>query len=153
MSLLKRSMVVLALGLALSAQAAGTGKVIKVLPHFLDKKGRHTVSPSLYERDAHQAQLRKSPGLRSGIQFDVQWKAAKADKSNLKLKLEVRTSKGDLAKPTVLEQTVKPDGWMTTWTTLKVDGDAYEKFGDVIAWRATLWEGDQQIAETKSFLW
>lgn len=30
--------------------SAATGKVIKVLPHFLDLKGRHTKSPSLSER-------------------------------------------------------------------------------------------------------
>jgi hypothetical protein len=34
-----------------------------------------------------------------------------------------------------------------------VDGDAYRKIGDVIAWRATLWEGDQLVAKQESFLW
>ena len=40
-----------------SAQAA-TGRVIKVLPQFLDLKGRNSLTPSLYERDVYQNVLR-----------------------------------------------------------------------------------------------
>ncbi len=47
----------LLLATAWSATAA-PAKVIKVLPHFLDQKGRHALSPSLYDRDAYQAHLR-----------------------------------------------------------------------------------------------
>ena len=54
---------------------AGTGRVVKVLPHFLDLKGRHALSPSLYDRDAYQAQLRQHPEQRSGIRYDVLWRA------------------------------------------------------------------------------
>jgi hypothetical protein len=32
------------------AAPAATGKVVKVLPHFLDLKGRHSLTPSLYDR-------------------------------------------------------------------------------------------------------
>ena len=44
------------LGLVLLLSAAlahaGSGKLLKVLPHFLDREGRHALSPSLFERDA-----------------------------------------------------------------------------------------------------
>src|SRR5439155_1231097 len=40
-------------------------KIYKVLPTFIDKEGRHSLSPSLYERDAYQAQLRKHPEQRA----------------------------------------------------------------------------------------
>src|SRR6266567_3807500 len=69
----------LPLMLLFSAHALGTeaasGRIIKVLPHLLDRGGRHTLSPSLYERDAYQAFLRKNPGQCSGLRFDIQWKA------------------------------------------------------------------------------
>ena len=66
---------------------AATGRVIKVLPHFLDLKGRHSLSPSLYDRDAYQAQLRQHPEQRSALRFDVHWKA-KSVNGKLKLPAE-----------------------------------------------------------------
>ena len=56
-----------------AAASAATGKVIKVLPQFLDLKGRHSLSPSLYDRDAYQAQLRDTKTNISGMRFAVQW--------------------------------------------------------------------------------
>jgi hypothetical protein len=38
--------------LATSLLPAAEGRVIKVLPHLFDSQGRHSLSPSLYERDA-----------------------------------------------------------------------------------------------------
>ena len=32
-------------------------------------------------------------------------------------------------------------------------GPDYATFGELIAWRLTFWDGDQQVAEQKSFLW
>jgi hypothetical protein len=135
------------------AQAA-TGRVIKVLPHFLDLNGRHALSPSLYERDAYQAYLRKHPEERSGVRFDIQWKSHGAVYSPLKLRVELRgTAKGDLPSQTVLESEVKPGGWFSHWSSLSLAGEAYARFGEATAWRATLWEGDQLLGEQKSFLW
>ena len=51
-------------GLAVQAVA---GKVIKVLPEYLDREGRHALSPSLFDRDAYQAQLRWHAEERSGV--------------------------------------------------------------------------------------
>ena len=39
------------------------------------------------------------------------------------------------------------------WTGLALKGDEYEQFGEVTAWRVTLWEGTQLLGEQKSFLW
>ena len=49
------------LGLVAAAHAADavTGKIVKVLPFFLDQQGRDAVSPSLFDRDAYQAFLRE----------------------------------------------------------------------------------------------
>ena len=139
--------------LGCSSVVGASARVLKVLPHYLDLEGRHSLSPSLYERDAYQAYLRKNPGQCSGLRFDVQWKASGLSTSNLTLRLELRTSQGSLGKPSVLEQQVKPNRWFSTWSSVKLDDAAYRILGNVIAWRATLWSGGNQVAEQKSFLW
>jgi len=141
----------LCLLMALCADAA-TGRVIKVLPHFLDLKGRHTVSPSLYDRDAYQALLRQQTNSISGVRFDVQWKA-RGPAASLKLRVDLRgVARGDLPRETRLEKEVHP-GWLSRWTSLPLSGEEYQNFGEVTAWRVTLWDGDQLLGEQKSFLW
>jgi hypothetical protein len=132
-----------------------TGSVMKVLPHLLDLQGRHTLSPSLYERDAYQAYLRRHPKERSGIRFDVNWKTKGEAAGALKLRVEARGSpSGEPPKPTVLEQNIEGGGgWFGHWTSFTIKGDSYKELGDVTAWRVTLWEGDKMIGEQKSFLW
>jgi len=87
-----RRLTVLLLSLGLLAglfpAAAATGKVIKVLPQFLDQKGRAAKSPSLFDRDAYQAWLRDHPKERSGIRYAVQWRA-REPYGSVKLRLEV----------------------------------------------------------------
>jgi hypothetical protein len=135
------------------AKTAMTGRVIKVLPHFLDLKGRHTLSPSLYDRDAYQAQLRAQPEQRSGIRYDVQWKAKVPGDAKLTLRVEMRSdARGKTPVLKTLEKEVKPRGF-SRWTSIPFTGDDYKKFGDVTAWRVTLWNGDKLIGEQKSFLW
>jgi hypothetical protein len=34
-----------------------------------------------------------------------------------------------------------------------IDGENYKNFGELVAWRVTLWAGDQLLGEQKSFLW
>jgi len=146
---------VILLAVTLSASAA-TGRVVKVLPHFLDLKGRHSLSPSLYDRDAYQARLRRHPEQRSGIRFDVYWRGRAAGGATLKLRAELRgTAKGNLPSRTTLETEVKisTSGATSRWASLKLAGNEYKLFGEVTAWRVTLWDGDQLLAEQKSFLW
>src|SRR6185295_856093 len=117
------------LGAALSVPAA-TGRVMKVLPHFLDQAGRHTLSPSLYDRDAYQAVLRQHPEQRSGIRFDVQWKAHGAASTPLKLRVELRgVAHGDAPRQFVLEEEIKP-AWLSHWSSLPLAGEDYKNFGD-----------------------
>src|ERR1051326_4940456 len=75
-SSMRRPILILALCFTMCAAAsAATGGVVKVLPQFLDLKGRSAISPSLYDRDAYQAHLREHTNEISGIRFAVQWKA------------------------------------------------------------------------------
>ena len=134
-----------------SAVAADSGKVIKVLPQYLDLQGRTALAPSLYDRDAYQAQLLAQPELRSGLVFHVQWKAAKGQ---YKIRVEARGSsqaKNDQAR--TWELPVERKGWFSQWTKVAVTGDEFKKLGTLSAWRVTLWNGTQQLGEQKSFLW
>jgi hypothetical protein len=114
----------LAIGLAVAwPTQAATGRVIKVLPQFLDLKGRNSISPSLYERDLYQSSLREHTNQCSGMRFNVQWKTK--------------------------SQAVGP----MTLAALDLVGEEYKNFGRVTAWRVTLWEGSRLLGEQKSFLW
>lgn len=144
-----------ALGLLAAARAedAATGRVIKVLPFFLDLQGHIAKSPSLFDRDAYQAYLRQHTNEISGIRYDVLWSGKTAGDAKLKVRVELRGVDAD-GKPQVktLEAEVKP-GYFRQWTNLSLTGDDYKTFGAVVAWRATIWDGDKQLGEQKSFLW
>src|ERR1044072_4390491 len=122
-------------GIAFNGEAAAP-RIRKVLPHLLDREGRQSLSPSLYERDAYQAILRQNPEKCSGLRFDVQWKARAADSKRLKLRIEVRGNKA--AEPSILEQAVPRNHWYHRWSSLTLDGESYRKLGGVISWRASL---------------
>ena len=141
-------------GLTLAGSAfAGSGKVIKVLPHFLDANGKHTISPSLYDRDAYQAMLRKNPEKRSGIRYDVNWRA-RGTAGEVKLRVELRgIAQGNIPRTKTIEAVVKPSNGTSRWDGVALTGGEFKNFGEVTAWRVTLWDGDTQLAEQKSFLW
>ena len=141
------SLLVLAFAFAANAQSE---KIVKVLPHYLDAKGRASISPSLFDRDAYQEVLRTTPAKRSGLRFDVQWKASYFP--SLKLRVEAKGGQGRAPTTNILEQVVKP-GILSQWTALTIAGDDYKKFGELISWRATLLDGTNVVAEQKSFLW
>src|SRR5690242_605863 len=69
---------------------AASTSVIKVLPEFLDLKGRNALSPSLYERDVYQKTLRENPEKRSGIRFYIQWQLKKPAWEPLLARVELR---------------------------------------------------------------
>ncbi len=132
---------------------AATGRVAKVLPHFLDLNGRHALSPSLYERDAYQAHLRQHPEQRSGLRFDILSRVRTRNAANLKLRVEMRgIAQGNLPSEKTLEKAVKP-GAGSRWTAITLGSEDYKSLGELTAWRVTLWEGDQLMGEQRSFLW
>ena len=146
-----RLFVLILLAFAVIANAEPV-KIIKVLPHFLDLKGRHSISPSLFDRDAYQKELRGHPEKRSAIRFDVDWQAHHFDYSALTLRIEAKGGKGKAPTLVTLEQPVKP-GTLSQWTSVTLGGKRYEDFGELISWRATLLHGTNIVAEQKSFLW
>jgi hypothetical protein len=136
------------------ADEGASGRVIKVLPLFLDLKGHDAVSPSLYDRDAYQAYLRQHPDQCSAMRIDVSWKASNTGNAELKLWVELRgIGQKGLPRQATLDQIVKPGGFFHRWTSVTLGGENYKNFGELVAWRVTLWAGDKMIGEQKSFLW
>jgi hypothetical protein len=135
---------------AMSAWGA-EARIVKALPHFLDKEGRHTLHPSLFERDGYQAYLRAHPEICSGMRFDVQWKGRKVE--NGQIKLEVRGANTPPRQTETFSTSLKSSGYFSRWSSLRIAAEDFKRTGSIIAWRISLWEGDQQLAEKKSFLW
>lgn len=146
-------LIALALTFAPAAFAEVPGKIVKVLPHLLDAQGRHTVSPSPFDRDAYQFHLRTHRDLVSGARFDIQWKAKQARTLPLKMRLELLTTTSTKDRPLVFEQPVVAKSGSARWAKMPVVGEDFRKAGELIAWRVTLWTGDTMLAEQKSFLW
>lgn len=129
------------------------GKVVKVLPLLLNLQGHDALSPSLFDRDAYQLYLRLHTNEISGIRYDVEWKAQGTVTNRLDIHVELRAVGPDGSpRLKTLMATVKPN-WFWHWTTLTLANDEYQKFGNIVAWRASLWAGDHLISEQKSFLW
>lgn len=136
-----------------AAPAAPAGKVVKVLPLFLDAQGHDAKSPSLFDRDAYQVYLHEHTNEISAVRFDVLWKATKAADEKLRLRVELRgVGEGGVPKLKTLETAVTA-GTFARWTELTLGGDDYKNFGAVVAWRTTLWNGDQLLGGQTSFLW
>ena len=150
-----RLFLLLSLAVAAAAGAADpvTGRIVKVLPFLLDHQGRNATSPSLFDRDAYQAWLRDHGTNVAAVRFDVLWKATKAPAEKIRIAVDLRgIATNNTPRLCTLETNVAP-GRFRQWTFLPLAGDDYRNFGQVIAWRVTLWNGGQLLSEQKSFLW
>ena len=137
-----------------AAKAAVTGRVLKVLPHFLDLDGQSTVSPSLFDRDAYQAHLRAHPEECSGIRYDVNWKVRPGKDRRVTLRLELKgLFEDEHPREKLIEVSVVGKGSRRRWTGLEFSGEDYHDFGRITAWRVTLWSDDILMDEQTSFLW
>jgi hypothetical protein len=152
---MRRFLTILLLLAVLPVFAGGIekGRIVKMLPLFLDLKGHDAISPSLYDRDAYQAYLRQHTNEISAIRFDFLWRVENPSAAKYKLRIELRGIGAD-GKPTqtMLEQEAPPP-FLRRWNSLTLGGADFKSFGGLVAWRATLWRGDQLLSEQKSFLW
>jgi len=152
---MRRFLMILLLLIALPALGDGIekGRIVKMLPLFINAKGHDALSPSLYDRDAYQAYLRQHANEISAIRFDFLWQVENPSASKYTLRIELRGS-GPGGKPTraTREQEVAPP-LLRHWNSLVLGGADYRNFGELVAWRATLWRGDHLLSEHKSFLW
>ena len=152
---MRRFLTILLLLAVLPALADGIekGRIVKMLPLFLNRQGHDALSPSLYDRDAYQAYLRQHTNEISAIRFDFLWQVENPAAPKYKLRIELRGI-GAGGKPTqsLLEQETSPP-LLRRWNSLTLGGADYKNFGELIAWRATLWRSDRMLSEQKSFLW
>ena len=138
--------------LAFPAQAANSG-IRKVLPHLIDKKGRTSIAPGLFEREAYQRQLRSNPKNVSGVRFNIQWNANGTPEERLKLRIYVRTSKRIPSKPLEIETALQTSRGLGGWSSFELSGKSYQEAGEVLAWKVVLLDGSKEIGQQQSFLW
>jgi len=67
--------------------------------------------------------------------------------------LELLGARGPESTKALLEGPVQRHGLFGTWSSLALTGESYKSFGELVAWRVSLWDGPTQVAEQKSFLW
>ena len=142
----------LLIGAPLKADSPESARVIKVLHHLIDAKGRNALAPSLFERDAYQVHLRENPELIAGSRFDIQFKARRSE-GPVRLRLEVRGSKTGLGNARAFEAEALPDRWGSSWARITLDKATGDAIGTIVAWRAILVRDGVEIAEQQSFLW
>jgi hypothetical protein len=88
------------------------------------------------------------------MRFIVQWKTKGQPAAPLNLRVELRgVARGDFPKQLAIEKPVEPGGWFSQWAEVPLVGVEYKRFGQVTAWRVTLWEGSQLLGEQRSVLW
>ena len=151
---MRRLFIALAMLLLLApAVKAGEGRVVKVLSQLLDQKGRQTLSPSLYERDAYQFDLRRNLKLQGGARLAVQWKASKVDWTHLTLRAEMRCLLGDNLHTVTMEKPAVKSGHFSSWSEFRIEGADFKNFGHIVAWRVTLLENGHPLGQLESFLW
>lgn len=125
----------------------------KVLPHLLDKKGRHTLSPSLLERDAYQAKLRSESTLQGGLKFDIRLGRI-PEGAGLVLHLETHgTAEGSQPSYIQFQRPISDKERFHRWFNITLSPEEYAKLGKLISWRVTLRQGETVVAEQRSFLW
>lgn len=138
-----------------AAEAASSEiKIVKTLRHLLDKQGRHTLSPSLLDRDAYQAFLREHPEDVTGLRFDVQWRRDKRDRSELKMRVEIRHGSGSAIETMTRTVPVEsPSRRRSHWQQIAISNENYQALHEVIAWRVSIWQDGTELASQESFLW
>ncbi len=144
---------VLFLGVACQSGTAAEPRILKVLPHLMDPQSRISVYPGLFERDGYQRRLREGKIPVSGVRFDVQWEAGEHNRENLKIVIWARTAKSDAFHPLVLEADTRGNRRLGGWSSVILNGEKYREAGQILAWRVVLLDGNEEIAEQKSFLW
>ena len=122
--------------------------IVKVLPHSLDASGNHSDGPTLLHRDVYQDKLRKNPDLVRAVRYDVNWRGT----GEVKVRLELRSTKAGV-ETMIVERVETASGRRSHWTAILIDAETYKTFGQPESWRVSLWQGETQVGEQKSFLW
>lgn len=132
---------------------ADEASIVKVLPHFLDLRGRASLAPGLFQRDAYQGQLRMDPKQVSGMRFNIQWKAKGIPAKELVLKVWLKTAGRNPNEPLELTAPIRGNRRWSRWSAVPYDGKLFTDNGQVLAWKVELRRGETPLATQTSFLW
>jgi hypothetical protein len=137
-----------------SPNAEPPHQILKVLPHWLDQQGRHTLSPSLFERDAYQQHLSLHRDEVSTMRFDVNWRLATRDLTGCTLHLEARVGRDDAIETIEHEVPLQlPSLRRQGWTGIQIPEGSWDPESNLMAWRVTLRQESTILATRTSFLW
>ena len=78
---------------------------------------------------------------------------AVTDWPGLRLKIEMRGVKGNAMHTVTLEKPAVKNGWLSNWAEVRLTGRDYADFGEMVAWRASLWDGPRELSAQQSYLW
>ncbi|MEM1058702.1 MAG: hypothetical protein AAGK14_05595 [Verrucomicrobiota bacterium] len=89
--------------------------------------------------------------MREGHYYVVSWSSKRPDAGDYVARFEYRQreTKEQVKRLEIPHYQVKG----TVRSTFAVLGKAYKQNGEVIAWRFTLWDGDELVAQETSFVW
>ncbi|MBQ7590807.1 MAG: hypothetical protein IJU47_09030 [Verrucomicrobia bacterium] len=132
---------------------AGSVKIFKVLPHYLDKDGHNTLSPSLFERDRYQALLRLDQTKCSTIRFDVQWRNTLKNFDDLSITVEMRGTKTNSPTISFSEKISSRKSIWSHWTKIRIPEESFRELEGLEAWRVLIKDGDEILKEERSFMW
>ena len=130
---------------------AGSVKIFKVLPHYLDKDSNNTLSPSLFERDRYQSRLDQTKC--STIRFDVQWRNTLKNFDNLSITVEMRGTKTDSPTISFSEKISSRKSIWSHWTKIRIPEESFQELEGLGAWRVLIKDGDEILKEERSFMW
>jgi hypothetical protein len=126
--------------------------VKKVNHEYIDLQGNTTGEIGSFVLKArYQKEIESTPKV-SGMRFHVIW-GAPSDNA-ITVKLETRGLDGDTGKET-------RQSWTKSYpvdadrgpAVFDITGESWKKQGKMMAWRATILQGEQVMAQRKSFLW
>jgi hypothetical protein len=129
--------------------------VLKVNHELIDVQGNTQEDiGDLVNRARYQDRL-ESSGQFTGIRFFVHWKAPSTELHNLIVKIEAHgLDAGSGREATeVLKKSYSDLPGFSGWTTLDLANDLFKKFGKLMAWRVSLWHGNELKASRQSFTW
>ncbi|MCS7091626.1 MAG: hypothetical protein RMN51_13410 [Verrucomicrobiota bacterium] len=129
-------------------------QIYKVLPQYLDLQGRAALSPSLFDRDSYQAQLRRNPEQRGSMRFQILWRPPGGNGTETRLRIELQgLTRAGLPQEYTIDLTMPEARKRRQWTSVRLSPETFHELGDVVAWRVTLWSGETLVSEQRSFLW
>jgi hypothetical protein len=59
----------------------------------------------------------------------------------------------NVTRTITIDKPLQKHGRFASWTEVRLEGDDFWNFGQLIAWRVSIWEGEHQLGQLQSFLW